>query len=109
MDAEQRGWYWTLLIESLKTAGVLESQLDDLWMVARASSRDSFQAKQDAVLAAFDKTTDDAGNPTLTHRRMADLWHKQNDVHAKRVAGGKARAEQLRREREGNRIEQMAA
>ncbi len=102
MDAEQRGWYLCLVLESWKGAGTLENDTDKLWKLARASSKKTFERKQDAVLSKFEEVTDEDRRPILVNRVMEELWRVQHETWQKKVAAGNASAKRSKQRNEAN-------
>jgi uncharacterized protein YdaU (DUF1376 family) len=55
MDAEQRGWYWQLLVEAWNSEDTcyLPNDPDLIWRLAGASNREHFESKSKLVLEQF--------------------------------------------------------
>jgi uncharacterized protein YdaU (DUF1376 family) len=94
MTDQQVGWYIWLLVECWKGEGtLLTTDLSVLAKLARASSGQQFKDESRQVLLAFDEAFDEDGKGILIHRKMSELWIKQNVRHQQHSAAGKKSGE----------------
>lgn len=98
MDAEQRGWYLTLLLKAYPAAGVLPADMPALWRLAGASTEKKFIKKCNVVLDEFERHEED-GRPFLVHRMVeaqysdANQRMRQASDAGKKSAAGRRRSE----------------
>jgi uncharacterized protein YdaU (DUF1376 family) len=92
MTAQQVGWYVWLMIEAWQDGGTLPNDPDWLWKLARAESKDEFQAKSDRVLAEFQQAIHE-GEPMLVHPKLADIYKARVASYRQKVEAGKASAQ----------------
>jgi hypothetical protein len=94
MDAEQIGWYWSLLVRAWPQRGQLPSNMAELATLARAKSANAFARKADLVLQEFEER-EIGGKIVLVHilleTRYAEQFSKWEQTKAAGIASSDAR------------------
>lgn len=84
MEDFERGWYWSLILESVYSSRPGYLKLDsDLWRLAGARSAQFFKAKNAAVLACF-KSCQIEGQEWIFSARLVKTLEEQSLKYRKR-------------------------
>jgi uncharacterized protein YdaU (DUF1376 family) len=95
MDAEQIGWYISLLLKAWPQGGTLPANMPQLAKLARAKSLKVFERKGDLLLREFERHTDD-GTDYLVHAVLREQYAIQRGKWEQRKEAGLKSAEKRR-------------
>ncbi len=100
MDAEQIGWYWSLLLRAWPRQGQLPCNMAALATLARAKSTNVFARKAELVLREFEVREIGGGEIVLVHRLLEARYAEQFGKWEQTKAAGTASAEARKRKKE---------
>jgi len=99
MDAEQRGWYVSLMVRAWPEQGKLTSDMKELAKFACAESMEAFESKKEYVLREFEGRMIN-GKRMLVHPYLEGCYAEKLDRWAQQKIAGRASAQSRKRNRE---------